>query len=186
MTDDRMLTWSVEESGGFESSWVETGPGTLTAHGRAVGVRPEPYWIEYVLETDQGYATRRLRVTAEDASGTRRLDLRREGGHWTVDGRPLPELDGALDCDVGRSPLTNTMPVLRHQLHRGPGEFDFLMAFVPVPDLSVRASRQHYTHLGRTAEGGRVRYASGDFRSDLEFDEDGLVVVYPGIARRLS
>ncbi|MFC4029980.1 putative glycolipid-binding domain-containing protein [Streptomyces polygonati] len=185
MADERMLTWSVEESGGFESSWVVTGPGTLTARGRAVGVRPEPYWIEYVLETGRDCATRRLRVTAEDASGTRRLDLRCEGGRWTADGRPLPELDGAVDCDLGRSPLTNTMPVLRHRLHREPGEFDFLMAFVPVPGLNVRASRQRYTHLGRTDGGGRVRYASGDFRSDLEFDQDGLVLVYPGIARRL-
>jgi hypothetical protein len=31
-----------------------------------------------------------------------------------------------------------------------------------------------------------VRFASGDFRSDLEFDEDGCVIDYPGMARRLA
>lgn len=146
---------------------------------------PEPYWIEYALETDERYATRRLHVSAEHSAGTRRLDLRQDDGRWTADGRRLPELDGALDCDLGMSALTNTMPVRRHGLHRG-GERDFLMAFVSVPDLAVTASRQRYTHLERTATGSRVRYAAGDYRSDLEFDQDALVLVYPGMARRLA
>jgi hypothetical protein len=82
--------------------------------------------------------------------------------------------------------LTNTMPVLRHGLHRGPGEQEFLMAWVAVPSLTVRRSRQTYTHLERTGRGGRVRFVSGAFRSDLEFDADGCVVDYPGLARRLT
>jgi hypothetical protein len=61
------------------------------------------------------------------------------------------------------------------------------MAWVSVPDLAVRPSGQTYTHLGRTGDGGgRVRYASGSFRSDLEVDADGLVVEYPRLARRLT
>ncbi|MEU1935614.1 putative glycolipid-binding domain-containing protein [Streptomyces coeruleorubidus] len=56
------------------------------------------------------------------------------------------------------------------------------MAWVSVPDLAVRPSRQTYTHLAP----GRVRYASGDFRSDLEMDEEGYVVEYPSLATRLT
>ncbi|WP_244299331.1 putative glycolipid-binding domain-containing protein [Streptomyces viridochromogenes] len=44
------------------------------------------------------------------------------------------------------------------------------------------ALRQTYTHLGP----GRVRFASGDFRGDLEFDEEGYVVDYPELATRLT
>jgi hypothetical protein len=55
-----------------------------------------------------------------------------------------------------------------------------------VPDLTVRPSRQTYTHLARTERGARVRYAAGDYRSEVEFDPDGLVVDYPGMARRLD
>nr|WP_238431772.1 putative glycolipid-binding domain-containing protein [Streptomyces cavernae] len=81
-------------------------------------------------------------------------------------------------------PLTNTMPVLRHSLHRTPGERDFLMAWVSVPDLTVSPSPQRYTHLAPH----RVRFTSldSDFRSDLTFDPDGLVVDYPGLAHRLG
>jgi uncharacterized protein len=186
MATTHVPTWAVTGSVGFETAWVEMDGSSLRARGRVVGTIPAPYWLSYELETGPEFVTRRLRVTARDAAGVRRLDLRADGGRWTADGEPLPELADALDCDLGLSPLTNTMPVLRHGLHRTPGERELLMAWVSVPDLAVRPSRQTYTHLGTTPDGGgRARYASGDFRSDLTFDAAGLVVDYPQLARRL-
>ncbi|MFI8214935.1 putative glycolipid-binding domain-containing protein [Streptomyces sp. NPDC085932] len=183
MSAARVLTWEVSASHGVETAWVQVRDGVLRARGRAVGTEPEPYWVTYDLDTGDGFVTRRLRVTVDSAGGTRTLDLRHDGGGgWTVDGERLADVDGALDCDLGLCPLTNTLPVLRHGLHRGAGELELLMAWVSVPDLSVRPSRQTYTHLAP----GRVRYASGDFRSDLEFDEEGFVVGYPSLARRLA
>ncbi|MFE0473610.1 putative glycolipid-binding domain-containing protein [Streptomyces sp. NPDC058947] len=183
MSAARVLTWEVSASRGFETAWVQVRDGVLRARGRAVGMEPEPYWVTYDLDTGDGFVTRRLRVTVDSAGGSRSLDLLHDGGGgWTADGERLPGVDGALDCDLGLCPLTNTMPVLRHGLHRGPGQLEFLMAWVSVPDLTVRPSRQTYTHRGP----GRVRFASGDFRSDLEFDEEGFVVAYPSLARRLA
>lgn len=151
-----------------------------------LGTLPEPYWIFYEFETTQGFVTRRLAVTAETETSSRTLDLRRDDtGRWTADGEPVPGVEGALDCDLGLCPLTNAMPVLRHGLHRAPGEREFLMAWVSVPGLVVRPSQQTYAHLGRTDGGGHVRFASGEFPSDLEFDVDGCVVDCPGRARRL-
>lgn len=183
MSTSRVITWEVSKSKGFETAWIELRGDALRAHGRAVGTAPEPYWISYALDTSDGFVTRRLLVEAATAHGTRVLDLRHDGeGHWTMNGDRIPQVDGALDCDLGLCPLTNTMPVLRHGLQREPGEREFLMAWVSVPGLDVQPSRQTYTHL----RPGLLRFASGDFRSDLEFDEDGCVVDYPGLARRLS
>jgi uncharacterized protein len=182
-----VLTWEVMESQGFETSWVELGDGVLQGRGRAVGTAPEPYWVTYELETGPEFVTRVLRVSAETADVAREFELRRDGdGRWTANGEDVPGLEGALDCDLGLCPLTNTMPVLRHGLHRGPGEREFVMAWVAVPELTVEPSRQTYRHLARTGTGGRVRFASGEYRSDLELDGDGFVVAYPGMARRLS
>lgn len=188
MAASRVLTWNVTAGGGYATAWVEAGEGVLRARGRAVGTQPEPYWVSYELETADGYVTRRLRVTVEAAQRTRSLELRHDGrGGWTADGERLPGFEEALDCDLGLCPLTNTMPVLRHALHRRPGERRLLMAWVSVPGLTVRPSWQTYTHLGASARGGAVvRYASGDFRSDVVFDEDGYVRDYPGLATRLS
>ncbi|MFD7401520.1 putative glycolipid-binding domain-containing protein [Streptomyces sp. NPDC059866] len=187
MTTSRALTWDVTASRGYETAWVEFEGGILRARGRAVGTAPEAYWISYELETGDRYVTRRLRVIAETAEHTHALDLRHDGrGGWTADGEPVPEVGGALDCDLGSCPLTNTMPVLRHDLHRTAGEREFLMAWVSVPDLTVLPSRQTYTHLARTDGGGRVGFASDGFRSEVEFDADGCVVDYRGLATRLT
>jgi hypothetical protein len=81
--------------------------------------------------------------------------------------------------------VTNTMPILRHGLHRRPGSEQFTMAFVQLPSLQVMAVPQQYRHLQRVEGGARVRYSSGTFTSDILVDSDGLVVDYPTMARRL-
>ncbi|AZK92789.1 MULTISPECIES: putative glycolipid-binding domain-containing protein [Streptomyces] len=182
-----VLTWEIVENQGYETAWVGLGDGVLEARGRAVGIAPEPYWITYELRTGPEWTTRELRVTAESADGVRGTVLAHDGsGHWTVDGEQRPDLDGALDCDLGLCPLTNTMPVLRHGLHRaGPSGAarTFTMAWVSVPDLTVRASEQTYTPLEETDDGGAlVRYEAGDFRRDIEIGADGFVVDYPDLA----
>ncbi|MGW1175653.1 putative glycolipid-binding domain-containing protein [Kitasatospora sp. NPDC002543] len=182
-------TWRVTETAGLETSWIDLGPTALTARGRVAAAEPAPYWLDYRLDTGDGFTTRRMHVTAHTPDTTRTLDLRRDEatGRWSVDGTPRPDLDGALDCDLGLSPLTNTPPVLRHALHRGPGEHHFLMAWIRVPDLVVVPSSQTYTHLHRHEDGGAtVRYAAGDYRADLRLDADGLVADYPGLAHRLT
>jgi hypothetical protein len=118
------------------------------------------------------------------AEGRRRsLELRRSpAGRWSA-GAELPDLTGALDCDLGLSPVTNTMPVLRHGLLASGNPVDLVMAWVSVPDLEVRTSPQRYVPLGE----GVVRFESldDDFSAEITFDAEGLVVDYPGIARRL-
>ena len=52
------------------------------------------------------------------ATGTQ-LGVTPETYSWTVDDRPLPELDGALDADLHNSPVFNSMPVLRHGMLGG-------------------------------------------------------------------
>jgi hypothetical protein len=83
------------------------------------------------------------------------------------------------------------MPVLRHDLHNGGSAEDFLMIWISVPDLSIHASPQRYTFLERRSGVQRlVRFEAvgkgEDFVADVQFDSDGLVVDYPGIASRIG
>ncbi|MFI6870716.1 putative glycolipid-binding domain-containing protein [Nocardia sp. NPDC050406] len=185
MSEPRHLLWQVEESAGFEASWITLNGLALHAEGRAVGQRPEPYWLDYTLDTDEHAVTTRLAVSAATASETYHLNLRRDGDGWFVDGEPRPDLAGARDCDLSFSPLTNTMPIIRTGLHRNPGSERFLMAFIEVPTLEVVASVQHYEHLRTVAAGAEIRFTSGDFTSDIVVDGQGLVEVYPTMARRV-
>jgi uncharacterized protein len=97
-----------------------------------------------------------------------------------VDG---PSLDIGLEegtdfFDLGLSPLFNSLPVLAG-LERAT---DFVMTFIRVPSLEVVRSEQRYEPLGE----GVIRYRSGSFVADLEFDDDGFVVRYEGLAERVS
>jgi hypothetical protein len=192
------LVWEGTDEWRAESSLVTPLGDGFTATGVQLGTTPVPYRLDYRLTTAAGWVTRSLDVTAVGAGWQRTVRLTRgEDGGWTFraesDGEvDLPEpacdtaaLTGALDCDLGLSPLTNTMPVLRHRLHERPGEADLTMAWVSVPDLGVVASAQRYEHLRLTGGGGVVRYSSGDFTADLELDRDGFVVDYQHLARRV-
>ena len=90
---------------------------------------------------------------------------------------------GELDFfDLGLSPLFNSLPVWRDRVLEDGDARDYVMRFVSVPDLDVRESQQRYEPLG----GRRLRYRSGDFTAELEFDDDGLVVRYEGLAERVG
>jgi hypothetical protein len=172
----------------------------LQARGTSVG-HPPPYVLTFELTTGDDFVTSGLRVDTQGRGWSRRLDLTRgPDGVWSLDGVTRGDLDlpdaggdpgplaGALDCDLGLSPLTNTMPVLRHDLHRGGGPIDFLMAWVSVPGLSVHPSEQRYTFIDSSGNRSIVRYEGKhrDFVGDLVFDEDGLVVHYPDLATRVA
>ena len=154
--------------------FVEPADGRLRASGAQVGFAAEPYRLVFALETSDDYITERLRVEAEVAGGRRDLELRR--------GAP-PLVDDVLDCDLGFSPLFNSLPVLRHDLHRTRGAHALRMAFVDVPSLEVTISEQLYENVHAD---GVVRYRAGEFVADIEFDADGYVQKYPGLARRVE
>jgi hypothetical protein len=198
----RAIAWVKKELGpGAEFADVVIEGRRLAASGVAIGSAPIAYRVDYQLETQDDFITSGLLVTTKGEGWSRNLDLRRSpSGEWSIrtemDGfLALPEPGGeeaeiseALDCDLGLSPLTNSMPVLRHGLLRGGGPLEFLMAWVSVPDLAVYASRQQYTFVGKQGDVAIVRYRSldSDFVADLSFDSDGLVMDYPGIGRRIG
>jgi uncharacterized protein len=188
----RLIHWrNLEGWRGWATAWraesvrIDLGERRFGATGVQLGVEPYPYRLDYLLETDPDWITRRLLLMCHDGMQETRRDLRHDGaGNWTLDGEPRPDLDGALDCDLGYSPLTNTMPVLRERIREGEGPADFTMAWVDVPTLTLHASRQRYEPI----DAKRVRYVAvgDDFDADLELDDEGFVVRYPHLAQRVD
>lgn len=79
------------------------------------------------------------------------------------------------------------MPILRHRLLDGGGPIELTTAWVAVPALAVQADGQRYRHLHSSGDHAVVRYEATDssFAADNTVDADGVVIDYPGIARRL-
>jgi hypothetical protein len=116
------------------------------------------YELRYVLEPDF------LRV---EVVGEREVEVRLEGRDF---------------FDLAYSPLFNSLPVLRDRLLSDGSAGDYVMRFVSVPELEVVDSEQRYEPLAP----GRVRFRSGDFVADLEFDDEGFVIRYERLAERID
>ena len=193
------LVWAGVEEWLTESAAVDLESDGLSATGTQLGAEPAPFRVDYRLEAPD-FVTRELELTSIADGWRRHLMLRHDGeGSWNADvddegdvpggswDGSLPDLSEALDIDVENSPLTNTMPILRHGFHRE-GSGDFLMAFITTPSLRVEASPQRYEHVRASENGSVVRYISrdGDFTAELELDSDGLLRFYPRLARRVE
>src|ERR1700761_5701455 len=167
----RVAVWTKEKRAGYEFAEVAFEPDRLSARGVAIGGDPVAYRLDYVLETGRGFVTTLLDVSGRGAGWSRRLVLRRDGaGAWTVDagteGNPeLPAAGGdaagpagGLDCDLGLSPVTNLMPIMRHGLLSSEVQVELTMAWVSVPGLTVEPDGQRYTSAGQH----QVRYDALD------------------------
>lgn len=194
---NRLLTWvGVDDPGRLDLASVELGAASMRAVG---GARAQHFSSSWELDVADGWVARALRVTTRGLGWARSVDLTRSSaGEWRADatargGVALPppgladpgRLDGAVDCDLGLCPLTNTMPIRRLGLleHDVP-DTPLVMAWVEMPSLRVLRSDQIYAS-GPSDDRSRVRYTSfsRDFSAELSMDTDGLVTDYPTLAR---
>jgi uncharacterized protein len=137
--------------------------------------------LVYLIECERDWRTRKTVVTGP-ASGVRmRFEFGADGaGHWTLNGSPLPLVEGALDIDLGFTPATNLLPIRRLELAVGE-RADVRTAWVRFPELRVEALEQSYQR-----DAARVfRYdalVDGEtFRARLDTDEFGRVLHYEGL-----
>jgi uncharacterized protein len=199
----RLLIWRGLDEWRTEAAEIHLTEDGVEARGTQIGVDPLPYRLSYRLGAPERFVTRSLVLEASGEGWARELELTHDGnGSWRCDGDESGEVDlpapggdtagleDSLDCDLGFSPLTNFMPLRRHDLQKRPGEAEFVMAWVSVPDLALHLSAQRYTHVSQNADGAVVRFTDEGmfkgFTSELELDEDGLVRVYPGLAARVG
>jgi hypothetical protein len=172
---------------GFEVVFLSAdGSGSVTGCTAAVE-GAGAFAVEYEIVLDARSYTRSARVVCRSSTGRSVARIEADGrGHWMINGTAAPHLDGCLDVDLESSALTNAFPVRR--LHLSPGEAaDAPAAYVRALGADVERLEQRYRRLDDAA--GRSRYdyhaPTFDFRCDLVYDRSGLVVDYPGIARRV-
>jgi hypothetical protein len=146
----------------------------------------QPFRMTYRLTWDERWRVREAQLAVATDGGDRALHLRADGeGHWQDSaGAGLPALDGCIDIDIWPTPFTNTFPIRRRPMALGE-RCEFVMAWVFAPDLTVRPMRQGYTRLADQL----YLYENLDgseFRAELAVDEEGVVLDYQGVFRRIE
>jgi uncharacterized protein len=185
---DTAAWWHRDARIGFEVLFVVAdGLGYRLEGHTAAAERDETWAVHYDIRVDGGWCTRSARIDAWSRGGHRQVTLEADGaGEWRVDGRAIRELDGCLDVDLESSACTNTLPVHRLRLEVGHAA-DVPAAYVRARDLGVERLEQRYARVDDLGASTRYDYRAAAFEFDarLVFDETGLVLDYPGLARRV-
>ncbi|RZT83528.1 hypothetical protein EV383_0333 [Pseudonocardia sediminis] len=186
-----MLTWQSDDGVGLESARVLLNGGGFRAVGRMIrDVDGCVFTASYRLAVGDDGAVQRLVVDAASAEREKSLTINRSAdGDWLVDdgsGNTRLSVGGALDVDLAFSPVFNTIPIRRLDLHREESQHTIPVAFVSLPDLTVELAEQTYRTVSAGAGGAPavVGFSAGGFAAEITVDDDGLVLDYPGIARR--
>ena len=139
--------------------------------------------VRYSVDCDEAWRTRRVAI--QERTSGRRLELHGDGdGNW-VDARgvPVDVIAGCVDIDFRATPFSNTLPIRRLGLSVGES-VTIDVAYIDAPGLEVSRERQVYTRLDERR--WRFEQPGAHFAAVITVDEDGLVVDYPGLFRRIA
>ena len=140
----------------------------------------DPCRLDYRIVCDPQWHTRSVTVTG--FVGAHDVDIEIASGPegWTLDGRPCPQVAGAVDIDLNFSPSTNLLPIRRLDLAIGE-ERGVRAAWLRFPGFALEPLEQTYRRLDRHT----YRYSSADgaFVRDLPVDARGFVLAYPDFWR---
>jgi hypothetical protein len=190
----RAAIWTPRDEAGTEVLSLIQQENTTVAAGLIVSREAVLFRADYTILYDSKWCTRGVGIfllkdfnQAVDNS-SRTLVIKADGlGHWTTgEGEPVPLLDGCLDVDISASAFTNTLPIRRLNLAVGESA-ELIVAYIALPELTLRVDKQRYTFLERRELNDVYRYEglTTDFVADIVVDRDGLVVDYPGLFKRV-
>lgn len=183
---ERHIVWQALEEPRLEHLHLREFADRIVADGALVGVVDgQPLRLRYSVQCDRDYRfqTCRLRLT-QPWVGELELVLKPDGAWVMPSGLAIDGLAGSREIDISASPWTNTLPIRRLALQPdAPAEIE--VAYITIPELSVRQDRQRYTLLSTASDRRIYRFESlaSGFTADILVDQDGLVLDYPGLFR---
>jgi hypothetical protein len=153
--------------------------------GTVVGALEDqrPMLASYEVLCDKNWLTQRVQVERTIGKDTKTLRLSVEkGGLWYGLGQEVAAVRGCLDVDLAVTPATNTLPIRRLDLGMSKSE-SVTASWIKFPELTVELLSQRYTRTAKNI----YRYESDTgFSADIQFDDLGLVVAYPGGWERIA
>lgn len=173
------ILWRRIDRPGHESARVRSLPDGWELSGTAVFAHEEaPCCLSYRIVCDPAWRTRSAWVGGWVGSGAVHVDVHVDGaGQWSLRGDDVPEIAGCVDVDLNFSPSTNLLPIRRLNLAVGE-EKDVRAAWLRFPSFRFEPLEQSYRRLA--ADRYLYRSAGGRFEREVDVDDNGFVVRYPG------
>jgi uncharacterized protein len=139
----------------------------------------QPCRLNYHIIWNEAWQT--LSVQVEGWLGNTIVDIRiktNPNGHWWLDDVEQPDVAGCIDIDLNFSPSTNLLPIRRLDLAIGQAA-DVKAAWLRFPTFNLELLQQQYRRLDETIY--RYESAGGQFVAELNVNQVGFVVDYPGL-----
>lgn len=183
----REIWWQSIDAVGLEHLRFESTDRGAVAEGTVFGgTLDDPFDLRYRVECDALWRVRSARVSLASAPGGE-LSFDGDGdGRWT-DGRgaAFPEFDGCFEIDISATPFTNTLPIRRIDLAIG-ASAEISVIYLLIPEMTARRSRQLYTRLGNKSYRFEEKGVFNGFTAEISIDEDGFVVDYPQLFKKIG
>jgi uncharacterized protein len=184
----RAVAWRRLDTAGAEYCTLATSTeGWLLGGTVIAALEGRPIQADYLVITDGTWATREVHVTVHGETTPRSLWLRvgpeaRWRPAWKREQPDIPTVTGCSDVDLAITPATNVLPIRRLDLDVGQSA-EVQAAWIRFPGLDMERLDQRYTRLAPD----RYLYESASgFSRELEVDDLGLVVTYPGFWERVA
>ena len=179
----RQMVWKGILPDTMEYCTIEEGS-AITVKGYITGKLKEiPLHCAYTLTLDNHWNVQSVHITLVTNQGRLSMTCTRQGNNWYDEkGVHQPALDGCTDIDISLTPFTNSLPINRLHLPEGASK-EITVVYFNLPAGEIQPATQLYTRLDHH----RYRYENPGtgFTSVIETDDEGFVVDYPGIWRRV-
>ncbi len=139
----------------------------------------QPCRLDYQVVCDPDWNTQSGKVVGWLGHTNIDIDLTVNPDHqWQMNGIEQPQVAGCIDLDLNFSPATNLLPIRRLSLAIGQ-EAEVKAAWLRFPGFEVEPLLQLYRHVDESTY--RYESAGGQFVADLQVNQTGFVMNYPGI-----
>ena len=178
-TSSGVLLWRRLDRPGHESAQLSVRHPHRYLAGTAVFADKQgPCRLDYLVVCDEAWRTLSGRVTGWVGEKVIEIELAVDAAsRWRLNRAERPEVAGCIDLDLNFSPSTNLLPLRRLGLAVGQ-EARVRAAWLRFPSFDLEPLDQLYRRIGESTY--RYESAGGTFVADLEVNDAGFVVRYPG------
>jgi uncharacterized protein len=179
------ILWTGREYSSLENCLVNVSDNKTDIESTIVGKYDvHLYKVDYKIQTNRQWETLSCIINARVNGVQTILEFKRTTpGHWTVNGKNVPEFENCVDIDIPLTPFTNTLPIRRLQMRI---EEEKIIRVLYIDLLSQKFSAVQQKYMRQSMNNYRYENIPNDFEADIEVDEDGFVIDYPELFVRTA